>query len=225
MNDRKIAINRMAEVLGRVEAAVITHYGPALKSIKGYADEFLLRLSEAVTGFFNQDRSAQEVGGVLRNLLRGYARDTYLEGMREGGIDNPESAITDEEEAEISAWVSDQFSYIPDFITALKETRKAEDQTAAQAAINARVELWASSLQTLGGMGKARAMGDAMCTWVYGDTDHCSTCERLNGKRHRLSWFVNNGYIPQENGSDTLECGGWLCQCKLVNDKGKQVLP
>jgi hypothetical protein len=199
--------------------------GRAVKSIQGYADEFQLRLSESVAEFFNRQASAAEVGSVLKNLLRGYARDTYLEGMREGGVDEPESDITDEEEADISAWVSEQFGFVPGFVQAVKDTRTAEDNESAQAGINNRVELWAGSLANLGSLGKARALANIMCTWVYGDTEHCATCEKLNGRRKRMSWFLDNGYIPQENGSDTLECGGWRCQCKLVNDKGKQVMP
>ena len=197
----------------------------AVKNIEVVADYFLVRLSEAVTGFFNGERTIADVAATMRQLLRSYAMDVYQEGMKEGGIDNPEAELDDEDEATVTAWINEQMSFVPGFIDDLKLVTKAKDRGAAQEAINARVELWRGSLGNLGSLGKASAQRNKMVTWEYGDTQHCSTCAGLNGKRHRLKWFLTNDYIPQQNGSETLECGGWYCQCRLMSDDGEQVMP
>jgi hypothetical protein len=211
-----------AQVAARVAAQIKSK---AVKSISGMADDYYVQLSEAVTGFFNRDTSAAEVSSVMRQLIKSYAWDTYYEGMKEGGIDNPEDEISDDEQAQVSEWITEQLGYVADFIQALKDTRRAEDVTAAQEAINARVELWRGSMENLGSLGKAAALKNKMVEWVYGDTVHCATCAKLNGQKHRVKWFIDNGYIPQENGSETLECGGGHCQCTLVDMEGEQVMP
>lgn len=53
---------------------------------------------------------------------------------------------------------------------------------------------------------------------------HCETCASLNGTRHRMSWFVERDYIPQKPGA-AMDCGGWRCQCTLVDTEGNQVAP
>ena len=197
----------------------------AVKNINTLADTFEVRLSEAVADFFNRDKSAPQVASIMRQMLRSYAMDMYQEGMADGGIEKPEDELTDEDESTVSQWVTDQLSYVDDFISALKETRNAKVIGEGQDAINQRVTLWRGSLENLGSLGKASAQKNKMCVWVYGDTEHCTTCEKLNGKKHRLKWFIDNGYIPQENGSETLECGGWHCQCRLEDMEGEQVMP
>jgi len=63
--------------------------------------------------------------------------------------------------------------------------------------------------------------------WELGATEkYCTTCASLNGKIHPLTWYLDNGYIPQEAGSGTLECGGWNCDCTIVDPKtGEQIIP
>ena len=107
----------------------------------------------------------------------------------------------------------------------MRAVRAAKGDKAAQRDIlDNRIDFWTRSIEAAGAQGVASAQANAMGTWVYGDTDHCSTCLKLNGQRHRVKWFVSKGYIPREPGSDTLECNGFRCQCRVVDDKGKQLL-
>jgi hypothetical protein len=60
--------------------------------------------------------------------------------------------------------------------------------------------------------------------WVLGATEkHCSTCLMLAaGGPHTSAWFEARGYIPGMNGS-SLECGGWNCDCYLIDVQGHDV--
>ncbi len=48
--------------------------------------------------------------------------------------------------------------------------------------------------------------------WVFGDTDHCATCESLNGVVASANEWVESGYQPQ---GSMLDCGGFRCKCSL----------
>lgn len=198
----------------------------ARKTVGDVCDEFTVALSEAVVAVFNGEASAGELSRQMRRDLKAYARDAYYEGMREGGVDNPEDELTDADDDAIAAWIAGQLEHVSGFAADCAATRKAEDRRAAQADMLARFDKWVESLRDIGSQGKASAMRDQMGTWQLGATEaHCPTCSRLHGKRHRLSWFLDRGYLPQQNGSDTLACGGWNCDCTIVNDKGKVIYP
>jgi hypothetical protein len=56
--------------------------------------------------------------------------------------------------------------------------------------------------------------------WVYGDADHCSTCEQLNGIVAYASEWETLGVKPQSPPNPLLQCGGWRCKCSLrVTDR------
>ena len=198
----------------------------ARKTVGDVCDEFTVDLSESVVAVFNGEASAKELASDMRKALRAYGRDAYLEGMAEGGVNNPADELTAEDEDEIADWIAGQLEHVAGFAADCAATRKAEDRGAAQAAMLARFDKWVESLRDIGSRGKASALKNKMGTWRLGDTEkHCRTCSRLNGQRHRLSWFMERGYLPQENGSESLDCGGWECDCTIEDDNGKVIYP
>lgn len=64
---------------------------------------------------------------------------------------------------------------------------------------------------------------DGLYEWVYGDTNHCPSCLKANGQRHRLKDWHLAGLLPQNNGSKDLICGGFNCKCKLVRVTGSSL--
>lgn len=199
----------------------------AVKAVVGAVREYESRLSEFVrrglSGFYSQKEFATRHTVLINEL----ALQAFYDGMKAGGIEDPKDEITDEESEMVDEWLSEQISHIAEFALAVSDASKAkgEDKQAAQDAIDNRLSFWVRSMETLQTMGEASAQKNMMVTWRYGETEHCETCQSLNGKRRRWGWFTERGYIPQEPGSDTLECGGYNCQCQLVSDKGKVVMP
>lgn len=49
--------------------------------------------------------------------------------------------------------------------------------------------------------------------FVYGHTEHCDDCLRLNGQVHTAADWFASGLYPQ---SPMLTCRGFRCQCKLI---------
>jgi hypothetical protein len=208
------AISTAAEWLQAREVKTISQI------VKRYGDQ----LSNAVYDVFNGGSDPVDFRRAHKALLRESAPDVYLEGMREGGI--AEEDLDDEDRAAMSEavgdWLGSQLSFVNDFAKAIGEARKDKEQ---RDSILARVDQWIDSLRTLGDLGKAYATQNEKGSWIMGNTEHCDTCLKLSKmKPHRLKWFIDRGYIPRENGSDTLDCHGFNCQCEIQNAKGEVLL-
>ena len=212
----------------------------AKKSVDDVISGYSADLNSMVLDVLDGSASKGDGAKAHKSFIKRDARDAYLEGMADGGIEDPEAEITAEEEAAVKAWIGEQLGYVGDFWQAVADAAKLrpafgpgtarEDLLATYNAavrdISARQILWESALRELAGMGKAAALANMMVTWRLGATEqHCKTCAKLDGKRARLKWFTDNGYIPQQNDSETLDCGGWRCQCVLEDKDGNQVLP
>lgn len=211
--NRETARKTLIDLIERAEKVVTGPVSEYQRSLEGGFNHMIGR-GQYVT---RADRN--EYAADVRKLIRAYAERIYVSGIERGGI--TEIELSDEDEAAISAWIESQRGAVGGFADAVQ---RAAPDPAQYSGITARMMLWVRAAEDLEAQGFASAKKNMMVTWRYGDTDHCETCQSLNGKRRRLSWFTSRGYYPRQVGSETLECGGWRCQCKLVDDSGKQVL-
>jgi hypothetical protein len=106
------------------------------------------------------------------------------------------------------AWFVEQSSFVPGLTARLYAPVSTVD-----AAMTA--QLWANkSLRAAYQLGRVSADRNGMYEWVLGATEeHCRTCLRLNGQRHRLREWHIRGWLP---GDPKLECKGFNCDCKLT---------
>lgn len=193
--------------------------------IRGYVDD----LNKSFLDVLDGELSVPSAGRSHHAVLPDLAERAYDAGMVEGGADPDEKDATDEEA--VTDWTTAQDSQVDGLWDAVKELRgDKKDLTpnefaARQLTINDRIGQWGESVRNLFSLGKANAQKNKTVTWHYGDTDHCDTCASLNGQRRRLKWFLDKGYIPQQNGSETLDCHGYHCQCTLDDDNDETVMP
>jgi hypothetical protein len=76
-----------------------------------------------------------------------------------------------------------------------------------------RTELWAKRYKSIVTLAQVTAGADRKMRWRFGQTEmHCNDCASYNGKVYRASVWHKYGAIPR---SHNLECGGWLCDCRL----------
>jgi hypothetical protein len=214
-----------------VRAAMAGWIAAGFKSVKEVVDEYALELSNNVYKVWGNKWDKGDFVRAHKSMIRKYAEQAFFEGMVEGGFEDEDEARdwADEEELDlIRGWITDQSGYVNDFAAAVADVNvlPKEDRPAAQSAILGRVVLWASALDTLASLGRAAAQKNKMSVWHLGVTEeHCVTCQRLDGMRRRVKWFLDRGYIPRQNGSDTLSCGGWNCDCEVVDAKtGDRIL-
>lgn len=213
----------LAGLLDDIIRAVSVRMGFTTKSVnevvRDYNDALLRFAFDALNGRMDPTDFAR----AHKALIRKTGPDAYKEGMREGGIDDPDEELADDDEATIESWTDEQVDYVDDFADWLAESDNNED---IRRQLTARVDLWTNAVQTLGALGRASAKGDPMCVWHYApEKEHCDTCAQLDGKRHRLSWFVDRNYIPQMPGA-AMDCGGYYCGCTIEDVKtGRTLLP
>lgn len=221
-DDREQIAANLADAIRVVARVVRERYG-GMKSINEVVRRYRDAFENVLYDAFNKRVSQSSLVAKLAAIIESNAGDAYREGMKQGGGD-PDTDFTKDDQNIIDDWITTQINALAGFAQAAVDVRGADDKDVARAAILDRVDLWVDNLNMLGNLGAA-SQSDPMVTWVYGDADHCETCAGLNGKRHKLSWFIDKGYIPQERGSETLDCHGYHCQCKLVDAKGNQVMP
>jgi hypothetical protein len=214
-----------AQVAGQVKARAVKSIASL---VTGYTDDVTRDFQDVLSG----DLLVGEARRRHRTYIKDNAEAVYTEGLAEGGAKDAE--LTDEDNAAIQEWIDAQLGYVAGlWDDVAKLSKDYEDAMISRAAYEAgrrtlyeRIGTWGNSLRDLGNVAKASAMKDQLVFWRMGDTsDHCSTCAKLDGKKHRLSWFVSRGYIPQEVGSQELQCGGYRCLCILETPGGEQVLP
>lgn len=216
----------VAGLAARIERIAAEQH--ALKSINEVTRDYQNLLERLVIDAANG--AITNSGGITRPMREAIiesGRAAYLEGMREGGIKDPEGDIDDEDEKAIADWILSQARELNGFADAAIAVGKlsGEERTQARAVMLGRVEMWVRSLETIGRLGTASAKENLPGTWKLGATEkHCGTCAKLDGQRHRLKWFTSRGYIPQQPGSDTLDCGGWNCDCQIEGDDGERLL-
>lgn len=121
----------------------------------------------------------------------------------------------------------EEFGHIRELFTSLKALRAQYqagevDKAALKNETAARVDGYLATLDSVYNMGRLFAKQNEMLTWRYGDTVHCPTCEKLNGQSHRAKWYIARDYIPGKPGS-AMDCGGWRCQCALLDKNGDEV--
>lgn len=147
---------------------------------------------------------------AMRAIIRRFGERAYIDGMADGGV---EDEPTEDDRISINGLHSDNSGYVTELGNVLY---KEDGVTDAQADVKAA--MWFNkSIEPYYQAGLFSADSNGLYEWVYGDTEHCETCQRLNGQRHRLKGWKAN-YLPK---SDLLDCHGFNCECNLVKAKGR----
>lgn len=80
-----------------------------------------------------------------------------------------------------------------------------------------RLDLWLNSAASAFFTGMVHDRSDPYLMWVYGPTEHCDDCLRLNGQVHTASEWLTSPWLPRGR---NLECSGYNCQCSFVPANG-----
>ena len=194
--------------------------GMGLEAIE---NEYATTLYEIMDDYANSDRPITS----FRNRYYRAANDAMnlavSAGWTDGGANGPIPS-------ELQDWVNERIAQERDFIGGmfadLREMRPTATPDEMASFVNARAEGYTASLEGVYLQGKAYALGERPGVWRLGATEeHCSTCANLDGKTKPLRWYVDNGYIPRQAGSRTLECRGFHCDCGVYDpDTGEQLL-
>jgi len=171
-------------------------------SVEGY-----LTGNSPVTGFRNRSATA---------MSEAFTDATY-EAWYQAGAELP---LTDD----AAAWLSERSGAervnIEGMFDRLKKEWEGIDPIAEA---NTRAEGYARTLDALYAEAKMRGMKNQMVTWHLGQTEqHCPTCSKLSGKKHRISYLIDNNYIPRKPDAG-MDCKGFQCDCSITDKNGNEV--
>jgi hypothetical protein len=173
----------------------------------------------SVFGMLSDDRFYSKYREQMATAIsRAYIETAEL-AYQEGGGELP---LDEDTAAWARSQLDAQLGYVDQLFEDLKELRKSGDFDAGEVA-TARAAGYASGLDGFYNEAVLRGKKNQMVTWHLGATEkHCKTCASLDGKSHRISWYIDHDYIPRKNGCN-LDCGGYNCDCTLTDKDGNEV--
>jgi hypothetical protein len=193
--------------------------------LRAYRDTIENLVVDAANGHIRVARMTT----LMSRAIYDSALAVYAEGMKQGGIafDELDEDERADEETRISEWESTQQESARSFIrdAVAVSSLKGDERTQARDALLARVDLWVFSLEALGGLAYARALGDPVLTFSGSDgAESCAECQRYKGKSHRLSWWESRG-LTARNGNDNFTCGRWKpCDHHFYDKNGRLII-
>ena len=177
---------------------------------------------DAITGALIRYFEGSTVTGPRNQFRQGVTEsfyDAFYLGWSDGGGTFP---ISQDALDWLTTRVNEEFGHVDGLFQNAKELRK-EDGFDFFSWINDRADAYSQTLRSIYNAGVMLAKRGMMLTWQLGNTKtHCPTCQKLNGQKHRGSWYVSRNYIPGLPGA-AMQCGGYNCDCKLITDKGEVV--
>jgi hypothetical protein len=222
-------MNEINELIRKIIDKILTAY-MALKfsagqTLESARQEYRSELALVMLEYTESDRPVT----AFRNQFRRATNDAFNVVMEAGWADGKgEGTIPDDLQTWVNGEIDKQIGFIDGVFDELKELRKEGDQGDITNFVGARADSYAGTLDGIYAYAKMKGAKDGMGQWRVGPTkESCSTCPMLEGKGpQKLSWFLENNYIPQQNGSGTLECGGWNCLCTIEDpETGKVLVP
>ena len=188
--------------------------------VRSYQDT----LERYVVDAANGNMTASTIMGKMRDLILSSSEEVYIEGLREGGVKDPE--LDDEDKRTIRDWVLEQVQHIESFADACVAVSKlqGDDKTSARNTMLDRVELWVTSIRNLGNLATLNAKGDPYLTYDGDDgQESCVDCQKYKGQRHKKSWWEKRSLLDRPN--QNYECGRYEnCHHHFFDDDGEQVM-
>lgn len=195
-----------ADVLESVKAAMFFLDAWGIKTL----DYFLRVLNAWVYDLWKSDVNADEFTDRLADLIQQQLTRAWYEGMRANKLD-PVYDMLEEWQAELNDIIANEYVYVDGFAAAIVAGRGG-----SVSQFQARAALWANRYTDVVNRSKIVTAGKGVkMQWVYGDTEHCDVCSRLNGITAFASEWEALGVRPQSPPNALLDCGGWRCKCKL----------
>ena len=170
--------------------------------------DFRLSVRAAVRGLWNGEFSTFYFVDTMRAAIERNLKRAWVAGAAECGI--KEDELSDGEIAARDRLIDSQFPYLLGFAGDIEENSKASGGLLGPHL--ERAEMWVRKYDEAKNQANVMACGDKKLKWIYGDTEHCEDCNKLNGKVYRASIWAKYGIRPQ---SKSLACGGWRCKCTL----------
>ena len=175
-------------------------------------DYMLSAIEGLVNGVYNN-----LVGGdfidAMANLISGQLTQAFQQAFEDEGY--TDFVLPDYLSSALERMILSQYDFVDQFYRDIVDARI--DGTSISPLL-ARARLWANQWQAAYNEA-IRLMtleGGGNLMWVYGEAEHCETCNSLNGIVASAKEWDSLGVQPQSPPNNMISCGGWNCQCSLT---------
>ena len=149
---------------------------------------------------------------TMIDIIQNQLRRAWNEGMRSLGLD-PEADMILLWEMALQDIMAQELVYVDPLAADIIAAAAIEGDIEQ---FRSRVSMWANRYNDVVNQAKSIcAEAGQKMKWTYGDTDHCPTCEQLDGMVAFESEWEQAGIYPQRPPNPALACQGWRCQCSL----------
>lgn len=183
----------------------------------GIRNTYWAIIYDAVYDYLTGDRPVTSFKNSMKKGMVEAFGATVDKGYEESGGEPP---LDEDTLSWLNEQVSKESGYIDDLFSRLKQEWDGIDP------INeafARADGYAATLDSMYAQAKMWGNKNQMLEWVLGATEsHCETCADLSGQKHKATWYLSRDYIPRKPGA-SMECGGYKCDCKLMDKDGNEV--
>lgn len=226
-DDLKSQIDQFSKLLDRadlfIEKTVSIDWSSRLrdKSIKQISSTYRKQLDQWVGDALTHRISIVEMRRQHKALIRSIASEVALEGLDEGGIDEPDSDDEEFVDELIGDWLASQIPHV---------NRFAKDAYDGISDLSGRLQAWVDAVRELGAKAKLYALGNISLTFKRDprqkrSKEPCNECIKYEGVRHRASWWTERGLLDR-NGNENFGCKRWEhCFHHYYNDDNEMVYP
>jgi len=181
------------KVIGGVLPIVERYYNIVYNSVKGY-----LSGTKYTTSYRNN--MAVAMGESFTDVV-------YL-GFQEAGGELP---LDQETASWLAKRIGEERQHIDDLFERLKLERPVVSEDDIEKEATSRAQGYSNTLDTM--YQEAKMRGSKNKTLIFTGRpgkDSCPECQKLEGKRHRISWILANNMIPRP-GNTNFTCEGYGC--------------
>jgi hypothetical protein len=178
----------------------------------GGTDNYRRMIRSAVRGLWSGTLSFDDFWSAMSSAINIGLTGAWHAGARECGIRPDE--LSQQERAMLAQRITYEHNWITGYANAIESNSRAAKGKLAP--LYSRAEIWIGRWDGVRSEARAMACADKKLKWVLGEADHCSSCLKLSGKIKRGSFWAERNIYPRIHDASYLECGGWKCQCSLV---------
>jgi hypothetical protein len=186
-------------------------------AIYNYTTRFARYISNG-SGNYSSDQWTRDFASAIRT----YLTEAWFEGMADNSLTHDD--MTPEWQALLDQAISSEMNFLPDLGYWIAQTvLSVKPVESALPAIRARLDMWANRwLDVKNQAIHATAEPFAKEIWIKGDTEHCPTCNALNGLVAYVTEWDQAGFHPQNPPNKMLLCKGYKCGCRRVGTTARR---